>query len=94
MPSGRYTRPARDSRRPRNDPSSQVTAAAIAPLQSPPHPSFSICRLHYWIEIWRRKEMLADLDILSNNVFDTDDMEDVIARLEAAASAAEAAKAY
>lgn len=62
---------------------------------------FSLPRWHrhgtqpdYWSETWRRKELLADLDILFGNVFETDDMDDLISRLEAAAATADAAKTH
>lgn len=45
---------------------------------------------NYWSEIWRRKEMLADLDILAGNVYETDDIDDLIRKLDEAANAAQA----
>ena len=43
----------------------------------------------YWTETWRRKEMLADLDILAGNVYETDDIDDLIRQLDEAADAAQ-----
>ena len=45
---------------------------------------------NYWTETWRRKEMLADLDILAGNVYETDDINDLIRQLDEAADAAQA----
>ena len=43
----------------------------------------------YWSEVWRRKEMLADLDLLAGNVYETDDVEDLIRQLDEAVGAAQ-----
>jgi hypothetical protein len=40
----------------------------------------------FWSEVWRRKEQLADWDRLVGNVFEADDVEDVIRKLHAAAA--------
>ena len=44
---------------------------------------------NYWTETWRQKEMLADLDILAGNVYETDDIDDLIRQLDEAADAAQ-----
>jgi len=45
----------------------------------------------YWTEAWRRKEILAELDIIAGNVRETSDVEELIRELnETAAHAAEA----
>lgn len=44
---------------------------------------------NYWTETWRRKEMLADLDILAGNVYVTDDIDDLIRQLDEAADVAQ-----
>jgi hypothetical protein len=40
----------------------------------------------FWSEVWRRKEQLADWDSLVGNVFEADDVEDLIRTLHAAAA--------
>jgi hypothetical protein len=44
---------------------------------------------NYWTETWRQKEMLADLDILAGNVYETDDIDDLIRQLDEAVDAAQ-----
>ncbi len=39
----------------------------------------------FWAETWRRKEMLADWDLVAGNVFETDDIEEMIRQLHEAA---------
>lgn len=39
----------------------------------------------YWTEAWRRKELLADLDLVADNICEADDMEEVIRQLHEAA---------
>ncbi len=41
----------------------------------------------HWTELWRQKELLADFDRAAGNTYETDDVDDLIGQLHAAAGA-------
>ena len=72
---------------------SSTTGSNAAPQQRVDALPFSMrhgTQPDYWTETWRRKEMLADLDILAGNVYDTDDIDDLIRQLDEGIHAAQA----
>ncbi len=71
---------------------SSLTGSNAAPRQRVYALPFSMrhgTQPNYWTETWRRKEMLADLDILAGNVYETDDINDLIQQLDEASDAAQ-----